>query len=87
MDFDTLAVKFTKLIQRLGPLYYNERRDYERSLQTHRALLAALEAGDPVEARQILEVMLSYSEQAILAEAEQLESEGLIGPGSRSEGS
>jgi GntR family transcriptional repressor for pyruvate dehydrogenase complex len=85
--YQFLSNLFTKLIQLLGPLYYNERRDHERSLQTHRALLAALEAGDPVEARQILEVMLSYSEQAILAEAEQLESEGLIGPGSRSEGS
>jgi GntR family transcriptional repressor for pyruvate dehydrogenase complex len=85
--YQFLSNLFTKLIQRLGPLYYNERRDHERSLQTHRALLAALEAGDPVEARRILEVMLSYSEQAILAEAEQLESEGLIGPGSRSEAS
>ncbi len=85
--YQFLSNLFTKLIQRLGPLYYNERRDHERSLQTHRALLAALEAGDPVEARRILEVMLSYSEQVILAEAEQLESEGLIGPGARNEGS
>ncbi len=85
--YQFLSNLFTKLIQRLGPLYYNERRDHERSLQTHRALLVALEAGDPVEARRILEVMLSYSEQVILAEAEQLESEGLIGPGARSEGS
>ncbi len=85
--YQFLSNLFTKLIQRLGPLYYNERRDHERSLQTHRALLVALEAGDPVEARRILEVMLSYSEQVILAEAEQLESEGLIGPGARNEGS
>ena len=85
--YQFLSNLFTKLIQRLGPLYYNERRDHERSLQTHRALLVALEAGDPVEARRILEVMLSYSERVILAEAEQLESEGLIGPGARNEGS
>ncbi len=85
--YQFLSNLFTKLIQRLGPLYYNERRDHERSLQTHRALLVALEAGDPVEARRVLEVMLSYSEQVILAEAEQLESEGLIGPGARNEGS
>ena len=85
--YQFLSNLFTKLIQRLGPLYYNEQRDHERSLQTHRALLAALEAGDPVEARRILEVMLSYSEQAILAEAKQLESDGLIGPAARNEGS
>lgn len=71
---------FTKLIQRLGPLYYNERRDHGRSLETHRRLLDAIERGAAEEARRILEVMLAYSERAILAEVEQLESRGLIGP-------
>lgn len=72
---------FTKLLRRLGPLYYNERRDFRRSLATHRKLLAALEAGDGDAARRILEVMLAYSEQAILSEAERLEAAGVIGPG------
>jgi GntR family transcriptional repressor for pyruvate dehydrogenase complex len=85
--YQFLSNLFTKLIQRLGPLYYNERRDHARSLRTHRALLAALEAGDPVEARRILEIMLSYSEKVIMAEAEQLEAEGLIGPHARGEAS
>lgn len=71
---------FTKLLRRLGPLYYNERRDHRRSQTTHRALLAALEARDPARARRILEVMLAYSEQAILSEAEKLEAAGVIGP-------
>jgi GntR family transcriptional repressor for pyruvate dehydrogenase complex len=85
--YQFLSNLFTKLIQRLGPLYYNERRDHERSLRTHRALLVALEAGDPSEARRILEVMLDYSEEAILAEAQQLEADGVIGPGARGEAS
>jgi GntR family transcriptional repressor for pyruvate dehydrogenase complex len=71
---------FTKLIQRLGPLYYNERRDHGRSLETHRQLLDAIEHGDAQEARRILGVMLAYSERAILAEVERLEARGLIGP-------
>jgi GntR family transcriptional repressor for pyruvate dehydrogenase complex len=71
---------FTKLIQRLGPLYYNDHRDHGRSLDTHRQLLDAIERGDAEEARGILEVMLVYSERAILAEVERLESSGLIGP-------
>lgn len=71
---------FTKLLRRLGPLYYNERRDHRRSLETHRELLAALEARDPARARAILETMLAYSEGAILAEAERLEDLGVIGP-------
>ena len=45
--------------------------------------LAALEARDPAEARRILEQMLGYSEEAILAEATRLEAEGLIGPAAR----
>jgi len=73
---------FTKLIRRLGPLYYNERRDHRRSLETHRRLLVALAARDTAGARRILEAMLDYSERAILAEAERLEAAGLIGPGS-----
>jgi len=71
---------FTKLIRQLGPLYYNERRNHRRSLDTHRRLLAALEARDAGEARRILERMLDYSEAAILEEAETLEAAGVIGP-------
>jgi GntR family transcriptional repressor for pyruvate dehydrogenase complex len=78
--YQFLTNLFTKLIRRLGPLYYDERRDYSRSLQTHHQLLAAVEAGDAAEARRVLETMLSYSETAILGELERLEAEGLIGP-------
>lgn len=70
---------FTKLVRRLGPLYYNEGRDPGRSLQTHRALLDALERRDAAESRRLLEVMLDYSEQAILKQATQLEAAGVIG--------
>jgi GntR family transcriptional repressor for pyruvate dehydrogenase complex len=84
--YQFLTNLFTKLIRRLGPLYYNERRDHSRSLETHRQLLAAIEARDPVEARRILEIMLSYSETAIMAELKQLESDGLIGPQAPEEG-
>jgi GntR family transcriptional repressor for pyruvate dehydrogenase complex len=83
--YQFLTNLFTKLLRHLGPLYYNEQRDFARSLRTHRELLAAIEQGDPAAARQILEVMLGYSETAIMAEVERLESEGLIGPGARSE--
>jgi GntR family transcriptional repressor for pyruvate dehydrogenase complex len=75
---------FTKLIRRLGPLYYNQRRDRSRSLQTHSDLLDAIERRDADAARRIVEVMLDYSESAILAEAERLKAEGLIGPDARS---
>ena len=75
---------FTRLLRQLGPLYYNGRRDFARSLRTHRELLSALEAGDPASARRVLETMLDYSEAAIMAEAERLEAEGLIGPGAGS---
>jgi GntR family transcriptional repressor for pyruvate dehydrogenase complex len=85
--YQFLSNLFTKLIRRLGPLYYNQRRDHSRSLATHRELLDALVAGDPAAARRVLEVMLGYSEDAILAELGQLEAEGLIGPGARDEGS
>jgi GntR family transcriptional repressor for pyruvate dehydrogenase complex len=82
-----LSNLFTKLIRRLGPLYYNELRNQVRSLETHRRMLDAIEAADPVRARSILEVMLGYSEQAILAEAQRLEDAGLIGPDARAEAS
>ena len=72
---------FTKLISRLGPLYYNERRDHRRSFETHRQLLAALERSDAVGARGILESMLDYSDEAMLQEAERLEARGEIGRG------
>jgi GntR family transcriptional repressor for pyruvate dehydrogenase complex len=71
---------FTKLLHRLGPFYYNESRDFSRSLETHAQLLDAIEARDPVGARRVLERMLSYSESAIVAEIERLEAEGRIGP-------
>ncbi len=71
---------FTKLIRRLGPLYFNEERHAGRSWETHRQLLEALERRDAAEARSIVGVMLSYSEAAILREIEQLHAKGLIGP-------
>ncbi|MEE8581719.1 MAG: FadR/GntR family transcriptional regulator [Myxococcota bacterium] len=77
---------FTKLVAWLGPLYYNERRDHRRSHQTHRELLDAIRLRDPAAAREILETMLSYSESAILREAERLEADGTIGPGVRNLG-
>jgi GntR family transcriptional repressor for pyruvate dehydrogenase complex len=74
---------FTRLIERLGPIYYNESRDDRRSLETHERLLEALGARDPSAARRVLEEMLDYSERAILEEAERLAEAGLIGPGAR----
>ena len=74
---------FTRLIERLGPIYYNESRDHRRSQETHSELLAALEARDPAEARRVLDRMLEYSENAILAEAGRLEAQGVIGSGAR----
>jgi DNA-binding FadR family transcriptional regulator len=74
---------FTRLLHRLGPFYYNERRDFSRSLETHRQLLDAIEARDPLGARRVLEQMLEYSETAIVAEIERLEAEGRIGPQTR----
>jgi GntR family transcriptional repressor for pyruvate dehydrogenase complex len=70
---------FTKLVRRLGPLYYNAQRDHRRSLEAHRALLAALERRDASNAREILEIILSYSEEKILRAAESLEARGVIG--------
>jgi GntR family transcriptional repressor for pyruvate dehydrogenase complex len=71
---------FAKLLHRLGPFYYNERRDFSRSLETHAQLLDALEARDPLRARRVLEGMLAYSESAIVGEIERLDAEGRIGP-------
>jgi GntR family transcriptional repressor for pyruvate dehydrogenase complex len=76
---------FSKLVRRLGPLYYNRERDHQRSLETHRQLLAAIERRDPAQARRIIEVMLSYSESKILSEIRRLEAEGAIGPGAEGE--
>jgi GntR family transcriptional repressor for pyruvate dehydrogenase complex len=72
---------FTKLVRQLGPLYYNEARDWSRSLETHAELLEAIERRDADGARRVLERMLSYSERAILDQVTRLEAEGLIGPG------
>ena len=72
---------FTKLVRRLGPLYYNAQRDHRRSLEAHRALLAALEHRAAADARRILEVILVYSEEKILREAERLQAASMIGPG------
>jgi GntR family transcriptional repressor for pyruvate dehydrogenase complex len=74
---------FTKLLHRLGPFYYNESRDFSRSLETHAGLLDALEVRDPVGARRVLERMLAYSESAIFGEIERLDAEGRIGPQTR----
>ena len=74
---------FTKLLRRLGPFYYNESRDFSRSLETHGQLLDAIEARDPIGARRVLEEMLDYSESAIVREIERLEAEGRIGPQTR----
>lgn len=71
---------FTKLVQRLGPLYYNAQRDHARSRETHRALLDAVERRDVDGARRIVEVMLDYSERKIMETAARLERDGLIGP-------
>ncbi len=77
---------FTKLIARLGPLYYNTERDHRRSMRNHRALLTAIEQCDSDAARRRVEEMLRYSEGRILAEVERLEEAGLIGPRARRAG-
>jgi GntR family transcriptional repressor for pyruvate dehydrogenase complex len=71
---------FTKLLHRLGPFYYNETRDFSRSLETHAQMLDAIEVRDAAGARRVLEGMLVYSEGAIVGEIERLEAEGRIGP-------
>lgn len=77
--YQLLTNLFTKLVSRLGPLYYNATRDHRRSHANHRALLGALESQDAGEALRTLGEMLDYSEGAILAQAEGLEAAGLIG--------
>jgi len=84
--YQLLTNLFTKLVRRLGPLYYNSRRDAERSIRTHEELFAAIEERDPVGAREIIERMLGYSEHAILVQVERLEAEGRIGPSARRAG-
>jgi GntR family transcriptional repressor for pyruvate dehydrogenase complex len=78
---------FTKLVARLGPLYYNDERDPGRSIANHRALLAAIERRDSDAARRRVEEMLRYSEERILVEVGRLEAAGVIGPGRRDGGS
>lgn len=79
--YQLISNLFTKLVRRLGPLYYNETRDYHRSLVTHRALLDALEGRDPGEARRIIGEMLGYSEAAIWREIDRLEAAGVLESG------
>ncbi|MBW2372066.1 MAG: FadR family transcriptional regulator [Deltaproteobacteria bacterium] len=71
---------FTKLLRRLGPIYYNEERDHARSYETHRRLLAALELSDADAACAIVGEVLDYSEAKILEAMSRLEAEGAIGP-------
>lgn len=81
--YQLLSNLFARLIERLGPIYYNASRDHQRSRDTHRRLLDALATRSPAAARAVLEEMLDYSESAILSQAERLEADGLIGPGAR----
>ena len=81
--YQLVSTLYTKLLHRLGPFYYNEGRDFSRSLETHAQLLDALEVRDPVGARRVLERMLAYSESAIVGEIGRLEAEGRIGPQTR----
>lgn len=74
---------FTKLVARLGPLYYNDQRDHRRSIGNHGAMLQAIEAGDAAAACRVVDEMLRYSEERIRSEAERLERAGLIGPTAR----
>jgi DNA-binding FadR family transcriptional regulator len=74
---------FTKLVARLGPLYYNAERDPKRSMENHRGLLQAIEARDADTACRIVGEMLRYSEERIRSAAVRLEHAGAIGPASR----
>lgn len=78
--YQLVANLFTKLVARLGPLYYNAERDHRRSMENHRALLDAIERRDSAGARQLVEEMLRYSEERILFEVGRLEAAGVIGP-------
>ncbi|RIL02338.1 MAG: hypothetical protein DCC71_16590 [Proteobacteria bacterium] len=69
---------FTKLVARLGPLYYNEERDHERSMRNHRDLLQAIEVRDADAACRLVGDMLRYSEERIRTQAERLEQAGVI---------
>ena len=69
---------FTKLVARLGPLYYNEERDHQRSMANHRELLQAIEARDAAAAVRLVGEMLRYSEDRIRSEAERLADAGVI---------
>jgi GntR family transcriptional repressor for pyruvate dehydrogenase complex len=69
---------FTRLIRRLGPLYYDEKRDHARSLATHRQLLEAFAARDVEASRRIVGRMLDYSEERIQTEARRLEADGRL---------
>ena len=71
---------FTKLVARLGPLYYNASRDHHRSHANHRALLGALESQDAAEALRTLDEMLDYSEARDPRQARSSRRPGLIGP-------
>jgi GntR family transcriptional repressor for pyruvate dehydrogenase complex len=79
--YQLLTNLFTRLVRRLGPLYYNEERDHRRSHSTHARLLEAFARRDPAAARRVIEEMLVYSEERILAEAARLEAAGVLGPG------
>lgn len=84
--YQILSNLFTRLVARLGPLYYNRERDWRRSHETHAEMLAAIEAGDSARAREVLGRMLAYSDGAILAFVERLAAEGRIGPAAASGG-
>ena len=79
--YQLLSNLFARLIERLGPIYYNAERDHRRARDTHRRLLDALATRRPDTARAVLEEILDYSEEAILREAARLEAEGRIGGG------
>jgi GntR family transcriptional repressor for pyruvate dehydrogenase complex len=79
--YQLVANLFTKLVARLGPLYYNEERDHRRSMGNHQALLHAIEQRDAEAARRRVEEMLRYSEERILAEVARLEAAGVIRSG------
>lgn len=84
--YQLTANLFTKLVARLGPLYYNGERDHRRSIGNHRALLSAIEQRDSDAARRRVEEMLRYSEERILVEVARLEEAGVIGPHARRSG-
>jgi len=74
---------FTKLIARLGPLYYNAERDHARSIANHRDLLQAIETRDAAAAVRLVGEMLRYSEERIRHQAERMAEAGVIRRGPR----